>query len=383
MPTGVVDASSILVRNKWMREGLLQAASKSFWSAYTGKTKESVVMQANNTNSKEGHTVVFDMDGNLAGKAVKGKDTAFGKGEQKKKFSDSIIVDRYRLVVDNGDDFDGVNIGDLSITQHGDSRTKLADLFVRWKDQMLFDTCQSVTAAPTHVIRPGTAGVVTNTWYNELVAIETSLKTGMNMLTSQFDAAAANAARRAPLQPYVTKEGRSMWMFLVDAATAGQMRRDSSMQGILQQADNRGDSNRLIKGLIGKMGALYIIEADDYFGTNATGLNFEDSEIEIAGLRQYDVNNNAWSGEAAYDSTSTLFSRNVILGKGAMQLAFGKMPDYKYQESQDFGIKSESAVEFWTNAQKLNLTAESGDYKVAKRAGIDNGMVVVDVRTQA
>ena len=384
MPTGVVDINSPLVRKKWMREGLLQNASKSFWNAYTGKTKESIVMQKNDSSKKEGHTVVFDMDGNLSGKAYKNKETAFGKGEQKKKFSDSITVDRYRLVVDNGDEFDGVNIGDLSITQHSDSRQKLSDLFVRWKDQMLFDTAQSaIGSAPTHIIKPGTNGVVTNTWYSELVDIETALRTGTGMQSDPFDTGTTAATARAPLAPYYMQDGRAIWLMVVDPALAGQMRQDTSMTGILQQADNRGDSNRLIKGLIGKIGALHIVEADLFFGANEAGMSFEESEVEICGLRRYDVTNNAWMGESSYDPDATLWSRAIILGKGALQVAFGKMPDYKYQESQDFGIKSESAVEFWTNAQKINLTAENDDYKSAKRAGLDNGIIAVDVRTKA
>lgn len=382
MTTAVVDINSDLVRKKWIREGLLQASSKSFWSAYTGKSKEAIVMQRNDTNAKEGHTVVFDMDGNLSGKAYKGKTTAFGKGEQKKKFSDKITVDRYRIPVDNGDEFDGVNIGDLSITQHSDSRAKLADLFVRWKDQMIFDTAQgAIGAAPTHIIQPGTAGVVTNTWYNELVDIEIALRTGKGFLSSEFDAANVTASTRAPLAPYRMSDGRSIWLFVVDPATAGNMRKDTSMQGVLREADNRGDSNRLIKGLMGKIGALHIVESEVFFGANEAGLSFEESEVEIAGLRQYDISNNAWAGETTFDSTATLWSRCLILGKTAIQVGFGKMPDYHYQESEDFGIKSESAVEFWTNCQKINLTAENEDYKQAKRAGLDNGVIAVDVQS--
>ena len=99
--------------------------------SYTGKIREISL-------GKEGHTVTFDWDGNLSGKAIRGKNSAFGKGEQKKKFSDKITVERFRLVVDNGDDFDAVDIGDLSISHHGDSRNKLGDLFTRFKDQALF-----------------------------------------------------------------------------------------------------------------------------------------------------------------------------------------------------------------------------------------------------
>ena len=154
---------SDLKRKKWMREGLVQASSRSFWSPLTGSTKDAVVFQANNESSAEGHTVVFDFDGNLSGKAVKGKETAYGKGEQKKKFSDKITVERYRLVADNGDKFDGIDIGDLTINEHSDSRQKLGDLFTRFKDQSLFDSAQGniVTnddgiQAPTHVIDLGT-----------------------------------------------------------------------------------------------------------------------------------------------------------------------------------------------------------------------------------
>ncbi len=384
MATGVVDITSDIIRKKWIQEGLLQAVSKSFWSPYTGKTKESIIMQRNDTNASEGHTVVFDMDGNLAGKAYKGKTTAFGKGEQKKKFSDKITVDRYRIPVDNGDEFDGVNIGDLSITQHSDSRAKLSDLFIRWKDQMIFDVLQSVVgAAPSHTLTPGTAGVVTNTWYNELVDIEIALRTGDGFGTAAFDATPAAATRRAPLLPYSMGDGRAMWLMVIDPATAGQMRKDTSMQGILQQADNRGDENRLIKGIMARMGALHIVEAEVFFGANTVGLSFEETEVEIAGMRQYDIDNNVWAGESAFDSTATLWSRSVIVGRTAAQIGFGKMPDYHYQESEDFGIKSESAVEFWTNCQKINLTAENEDYAMAKRAGLDMGVIAVDFQTQA
>src|SRR5690606_40144772 len=97
MPTGVVPLGSELKRKKWMREGLVQAASKSFWNPLTRQDKTGVVFQAKNESAGDGHTVVFDFDGNLSGRAIKGKDTAFGKGEQKRKFSDKITVQRYRL----------------------------------------------------------------------------------------------------------------------------------------------------------------------------------------------------------------------------------------------------------------------------------------------
>jgi len=380
MSTAVVPLTSDLKRKKWMREGLIQKSSVSFWNAYQGMSSDSIVFQANNTNSKEGHTVVFDFDGNISGKAVKGKDTAFGKGEQKRKFSDKVTVERYRLVVDNGDDFDGVDIGDLSITQHADSRSKLGDLFIRFKDQSLFDAAQGTLGqAPSHTIDLGT----TFTW-TDLLDIEKILKTSNGFTTGGV---------RRPLDPFRLEGDKPIWLFLIDSAMKNILMQDATavtgFANIMSQGDVRGNNNRLISGVIGKVGNLLIVEAEQFFGETAgstLGWGLDDSEIEISGLRQYDGAAPAsalWTGQTGFDYASTdLHSRGLIMGAGAMQLAFGKMPDYKFQESQDFGIKSESAVEFWMESQKTNMTAENTDYKQAKVAALDYGVVAVDLEVQ-
>ena len=387
MATGVVSLTSDLVRKKWMREGLLQAASKSFWSPMTGSTKDAVVFQANNENSSEGHTVVFDYDGNLSGKAIKGKTTAYGKGEQKKKFSDKITVERYRLVVDNGDKFDGVNIGDLKINEHSDSRTKLGDLFVRFKDQSIFDAAQgNLTTnedglqSPSHIIDLGTTFT-----FDQLLDIEKTLMTSQGFSTGSI---------RKPLEPYTYYKGdggmygmEPCWLMVIDAAMANLLRKNTAgYQTIVKDSDVRGQNNRNLKGVIGKIGHLMIVQADQFFGETAgtaPGWGLDDSEIEIAGLRQYDGAAPAsalWTGQTGFDyGSANLHSRGLILGAGGIQTAFGKQPDYKFQESQDFGIKSESAVEFWMESRKTNLTAENEVYKQAKVAAIDYGVIAVDV----
>lgn len=363
-----VNFGSDLKRKKWMREGLIQAASKSFWTPLTGSGDNQVIKQVNNTNAKEGHTVVFDYDGNLAGKAIKGKDTAFGKGEEKRKFSNKLTVDRYRLVADNGDVFDGVDIGDLSITQHSDSRDKLGDLFVRFKDQAIFDTLQGLHGtAPTHIIDTGAVFD-----YNTLLDIETTLKTSTGFTTG---------ALRRPLVPYTLKDGRPCWLLILDPATAQKLKASATYQALVYNADVRGNDNRAIKGVFGKIGQLLIAEADKFFGeTDSAAATFglEVTGVEIAGLRQQDAGG-LWTGQTGYSAAGAQISRNLLLGANAVQLGFGKMPDYKFQESQDFAIKSESAVEFWMEVQKTILLAETTDYAAAKVAGTDWGCIAVDV----
>lgn len=390
MATGVVPLTSDLKRKRWMREGLIQAASTSFWTPFTGNTKDAIVYQENNENSKAGHTVVFDYDGNLSGKAIKGKETAFGKGEQKKKFSDKITVDRYRLSVDNGDKFDGVDIGDLTINEHSDSRNKLGDLFVRFKDQALFDAAQgNITTlddglqSPSHIIDLGTTFT-----FDDLLEIEKVLKT-----SNGFDTGGV----RRPLDSYKMSKGDkgkygylNKWIFIIDSAMAALLRKDTAgYQTIMKDSDIRGQNNRNISGVFGQIGALMIIEADHFFGeTEGTtqGWGLDDSEVEICGMRQYagaDPTTAAWTGQTGFDYADVnLHSRGLILGRSALQIAFGKQPDYKYQESQDFGIKSESAVEFWMETRKCHLKNENEKYKAAKVSDLDYGVVAVDVEVQ-
>lgn len=369
-----INIGSDLKRKKWMREGLVQAAAKSFWTPYSGMSSDSVVVQVNNTNAAEGHTIVFDYDGNLAGAAIKGKETAFGKGEDKRKFSNKITVERYRMVANNGDAFDGVDIGDLSLNQHSDSRSKLGDLFVRFKDQAIFDALQGLKGTggannATHIID------LTATFDTDvLVSIERKLKMGSGFSTGGV---------RRPLQPFTLADGRPVWLFVMDPAMASMLKLSSKYQSLVYNADVRGNENRAIKGVFGKIGNLLLVEADQFFGaTDSAGTTWglEKTSVEISGLRMKDTNG-LWTGQTGYDSTTDQYSRGLLLGANAVQLGFGKMPDYKFQESQDFAIKSESALETWMETQKTVLVAETDDYAAAKIAAVDWGVICVDVKS--
>lgn len=363
-----------LQRKKWIVEGMVQKGSQSFWAPYTGNTADSIIYQSTNIGAKNGHETTFDFKGNISGNVVKGKETAYGKGETKKKFSSTIRVQRYRIPVDNGDAFDGVEYGDLEIPQHQDSRNKLSDLYIRFKDQIIFDAAQGnlqndegVLFAPTHYLTFNGLG------YGDLVDIETTLKTSVGYQ--------AGADWRRPLQPFRMADGKPMWLFVVDALTSRALKQDPRYETIVINADMRGNRNRAITGVIGKLGNLIIVEADSFFGSTTPGnaWKIEDTGIEIAGLRTQDANG-VWTGQEGYDPTTPLMSRNLILGAGALQFGFGSTPDYKFKSSQDFDITSESALVVILNAQKTKLINENGDYNMAKVTDNDWGVVTVDVQ---
>ena len=373
--TGIVDIKSELVRKGWVMKGLVQARSTSFWDGLTGMGEDSIIYQKNDFAVKEGHEVHFQMDGNLVSEAHVDKEQAWGNSEEKKLFSDSLRVRRLRWSVDNGDKFDAKNVGDLSLAEHGDSRTKLSDLFIRAKDQFVFDVMQGRLhgEGPSHIIRPNDranigALVSTDTLsYAFHMRMERVIKSGRGYTVG---------GQRRPLEPYKLADGRKVWLVVVDSAQSADLRLSNDFVGIAQNADVRGENNVLLKGVIGKVGPFIYIEAQDFFGVSSSRL-IGKTKVEICGLRTVDSAGN-FLGETGYGVAGSVASRGLILGKGAVQIGFGKMPDYKFKSSQDFDIKSESALEVWMNVQKTIMSAENVDYDDAKVAGFDYGVVVFE-----
>ena len=368
--TGKVAYNSDIKRKAWMSEGLIQKSATSFWAPYKGTSFDSVIMVVNDISKGEGHTVVFDFDGNLSGKPVKGNKTAKGTGEQKKKFSDKLTVSDYRYVVDNGTKFDGVDIGDLSINEHSDSRSKLADLWVRSEDQAYFDLAQQSSEF----------GITLTTFtLDDLLDIEAKVKTGTG-----YDTTPSGITKRLPLKPFKLANGKQIWLFLLDTYMKNMFLKSSGAQSLLAQADLRGNDNRLITSQIGTIGNFLFLDAGSFFGTTDGSIlvdgyyEYENTGVEIPGLRVLDTVTNKWSGEDGFDSSNQLQSRGVILGAGAFQKANGLMPDYKY-EATDFGKFSESCLETWCAAKATKLLAENSDYADGKVSGYVYGAIAVDI----
>lgn len=369
--TGKVALTSDIKRKAWMSEGLIQKSATSFWAPYKGTSFDSVIMVKNDISKSTGHTVVFDFDGNLSGRPVKGNKTAKGTGEQKKKFSDKLTVSDYRYVVDNGTKFDGVDIGDLKINEHSDSRNKLSDLWVRSEDQAYFDLAQQTSEF----------GIDLGSTFNldALLDIETVVKTGTG-----FDTSPVGISKRLPLKPFTLANGKPVWLFLCDTYMKNKMLKSTGAQNLLAQMDLRGNENRLIKSQIGTIGNFLFLDAGSFFGYTEGNIltngyyEYENTGVEIPGMRVYDTVNAKWSGQTGFSQASTLKSRGVILGAGAFQKANGMMPDYKYEDS-DFGKFSESCLETWCAAKATKLLAENSDNVDGKIAGYTYGSIFVDV----
>ena len=408
----VTRPGSPLVRETWVNRKLGEVAAKSFWIPYTGSSNTDIIYQAKDPGCANGHTVVFDFSGKLTGAGVRGDGEACILGEDKRKFSDKMVVEMFSFYVDNGTKFKACEIGDLNLPQHSDSISKLADLWVRQKDQAIFDTLLGATkdsCGPSHVY---------DLWcsfeWNDMAEIESALKTGEGFSCTNPNGSINHgsiAQRRAPMDlPF---GDNNSYLFILTERMAKMLKNNPKYQLINMNADARGNNNALFTGVIHTQGTIRYVEAPVFYGeTQGTG-DFdiiEDTLLYQSGMRRYAVGANgafAWEGQAQFKVLEALandekiaiaalpedqqaaaeearvnvvYSRGLILGASAAQTGFGASPDYAVAESK-FGKKTESMLEVIFEVKKTNLTLERGsDYEAAGITNIDYSCVAVDMR---
>ncbi len=411
MATGIVDYNSDLIRRKWVTSKLGQDSAKSFWNAYTGTSCGSVIYQVNNTGCGAGQNVIFDMSGKLTGAGTRGAGMQCALGETKRKFSDSLEVDMFSWFVDNGSKFNACRIGDLSIAEHSDSRALLSDLWIRAKDQAIFDVFQGATlesCGPTHIYNLGCGFE-----WNDLMYIENAAKKGTDLVKS-VDGIVSDlpADKRTPLEGYRLHNGDPVYLAVIDSVMSTRLRSNPKYQTIKINADVRGDGNALISGVIGKESNVVYVEAPVFFGTTRGKGAFrviEDTEVQFSGLRRYAVGPDGiqvWEGQVAFEKIeeaalaeqrdiaqlvdpvaiksakqareNRIYSRGLLLGGCAGMIGFGHMPNYEFEWTK-FKKQSESMLEVIFNFKKTNLSLEMGKDYDGRITDIDFGVIALDM----
>jgi len=370
--TSVLRYGNELERKSWMVQGMIQKKSESFWNGLKGNSADSVIYQKKDMAAGDGMTVVFDYRGNHASAGFRGSEEAFGNAKAKLKFSDKLVVEEGIYTIDNGRKFNAAEIGDMDLAEHEDSRELLADNNIRANDQVFFDlgTGYLRDETPTHILRAGGRATVadltttdTMTW-DFLVEMENAAKTGE-----------IGSTRRAPIKPFKFANGKRKWIAVLNSHQIKDLLQDTKFQSIYQNAQVSGNGNELITHAIAEVGNLVIMEAGVFFGMSKHNQLFGQS-VEISGLRTIDEAG-TFSGTKTTQA-GVVANRGFIVGAGAFQEAFGMMPDYKFQPSQDFGRVSESGLELWWQAKKCELTAEVEDYDDAKISSMDYSLFAFD-----
>lgn len=398
--TGFISPGSPLERQKWVLDNLRDRAQFSFTNGLAGDNSRSIIHQINETGAKNGHRTVFQNRGQTLGNWKKDQEVVRGTGENKQLYSDMVEVARWRTEVNNGDQFDGVNVGDLSLTQHQDAILDLSSIYVKDMDQAFFDVAQQ---SASHRIKLGNGFN-----YDAFFEIEKIIKAGEGYIKNESNTPINK--RRAVLDGFTAVRGTqdagvatnlvmNKYLMFIDPYMKEQLYKDPRFQTMMATADIRGNGNRVINGVVGKVGSLIIVEvplfmghtrsrvAGDFINKNPEAANafshqFDKHKVVTQGLRTYTADTDwepkAWEGDEVRARGANKFSRAVIVSAGAMLKAVGRMPEYKLAYSQDYGITSGSMLEVWQGFKARYLKAETGDN--ANIAGTSYGIVSVDVK---
>ena len=350
--TGLVQPGSTLERNEWVVKGMIQASANAIWTPWISNKGNGLINQAWDFSAGESKVVTMDYDGHLVGTPVQGKEVALGRGETKRKFSNNLTIDYFRFTVDNGRWFDATKIDATKLTSHTDSRNKLADLWIRWRDQWIFDMMQGftengdITYEPSHqIVIDGTAGF----GYNEFIAIGNIVKLSRFGRSKERDDTVSNfdseknfvkisqfpvrplmesggygkpvshiyvrGKKRTPLKAYTKQGEQPCWYLFVDDTVKAMMLRDPALQRLLRDTEPRGN-NRLMTPMIGKIGNIKIVEMPTHFGTSQKlgDRRPKHQSVEMAGMRQFKVPLTTVTTSAGTDTFVDVPKANKYIG---------------------------------------------------------------------
>lgn len=372
----VVNYGSPLERKQWLRQGLDLVSNDNPWSPFIGNSSNSIIYNVNDVTAKPGQKIFFDFDNELSGTGTEGTEQLWGKEMTKMKFYDSMEVEFGRYGVKNPRKWDASVANAEDLSNHEDSRTKLSHLWNTCRAQNMTDHLQGMYKAPSHMLRPKNE---TNR------GVMTAVTHGMTMDFLDDMMLATRKSRqtyftigktRYPLRPFKTDSGKAYYLIVMTDVQANQLRKDPRFENIMMSADVRGNKNRLIQGSFGRIGNFELITMSDFFGKTEKLSSFK-SKVEITGLRTIDEAG-TFQGFSEYDDTLKLFSRGLILGRGALKTGHGLSPDFILQESADYKIENRSAMEVIWGYDKTRLVADDEDNVDATLAGHDWGVITFE-----
>ena len=372
----VVAAGSVLERKQWLREGLDLVAHKNVWAPFSGKSSDSIIYVVNEVTAKPGQKIFFDFDNELSGAGTEGTEQLWGKEMSKMKFYDSMEVQFGRYGVKNPRKWDASAADAENLSEHTDSRRKLSNLWNTARTQNITDNLQGLYKAPTHMLRPknetnrsnmtaATHGMTMDFVDDLLLAVKKSRASYFTI-----------GGTRYPLRPFKVDSGKAFFLVVLTDVQAHQLRKDPRFENIMKSADTRGNQNRLIEGSFGRLGAFEFITMNDFFGQTAKKSLFK-SKVEIAGLRTIDEAGE-FQGFSTFDDQLKLFSRGLVLGRGALKTGNGISPDFILQESADYKIENRSAMEVVWGFDKTILIPDDEDNVDAKLGGFDWGVITFE-----
>ncbi len=380
--TGAFTYGDSLNRQRWVKEGLVQAGQTSFFNGKIGSTFESPIFHVRDLNTNgNGNKIIFDFDGFLSQIPIEGKAQLSGTGENKKKFSAEMHTKFFANTVDQGWKFELAHLDATTLNTFQDSRDKLANLYWRIRNQGYFDCGMGFFEddQPTHILLPNGQTDIANLTDADkpsLAFIEQILhacNTG-ETLVSMNGATTNRPGLNAFADSSANGDGSGYYRLIVDWYFEYLLGTDPAWQKLME-LDLLGDKNRRLANEIGRYRNLIIERAPMFQGySEATRLN--KSSVENAGLRLRNLNG-IWQGIAGFDRTIAKVGNAFVLGKGGMISGSSSESEYTLEQT-NHKTMSEASHQWTQNVKRTMLFEHSGDYVDRKMSGYNLGLINVN-----
>jgi len=380
--TGSFTYGDSLNRQRWVKEGLVQAGQTSFFNGKMGNTFESPIFHIRDLNTNgNGNKIIFDFDGFLAQIPFEGKVQLSGTGENKKKFSAEMSTKFFANTVDQGWKFELAHLDATTLNTFQDSRDKLSNLYWRIRNQAYFDCAMGFFEddQPSHIVLPnGQTNIASLTDADKpsLAFIEQVLHAcnSGETLIAQGTAPSTRPGLNAFADSSANGDGSGYYRLVVDCYFEHLLGQDPAWQKLME-LDLLGDKNRRLKNEIGRFRNL-IIERAPLFQGYSVEAKLNKSSVENAGLRLRNLNG-TWQGMEGYDKAIPKVGTAFVLGKGAMISGSSSESEYVLEQS-NHKTMSEASHQWTQNVKRTSLFEHSGDYTDRKMAGYDLGLINVN-----
>ena len=430
-----VDINSPLIRKQWVVEGMIGKAHQSFWTPYTGDTDSAIIYQNKDLSCGLNQVITFDFDGKLTGEGMQGWGEVCGIGETDRKFSSQLKMDVFSWMTTGQLKTDACDINDLELYYHKGARSRLMDLYLRHKDQFIFDTfVGALGCPPTHIYDLGCSFE-----FSDIMEISNAAKEGIGFKKPNPNGTVSDqdAEDRMPLEGFKLSNGNPVYLMVITSKMAMSLKQNPAYQTIMVHGDVRGNNNAVISGIIGQHENIIFVTAPTFSGSTKGKGKFKpvvDSKITFSGLRRFAVGADGvvvWQGQRDFRKIEKLadqeklakaqaeadlerlneaiktatgakktalqaeidnaqatidaprqnkvYSRGLLLGQSAGQFAYGQPADYQVEPTR-FKRRYDSLLDVFMNFQKTQLELEMGeDYEGATVTELDYGVIAVDM----
>ena len=234
---------SNLVPKVWASKVWHEGKKASYFDKFTATDGSNIVHVNKDLSKTKGDSVKFGLQLDLTGAGVTGNTTLKGAEDVLTLYDMSVSVDQVRNAVVRYDADDQKSPYDnLPMIKNA-----LIQWFANWQDNTLIT---KLTASPTagEFISAASAGT------------EVAITANDKLTTTLISTAKRKATLHAPKVKPLKVDGEDVYIMLVGTYAARDLKTDSAWLAAQQTAANRGDTNPLFKGSLGKWDGVVLYE---------------------------------------------------------------------------------------------------------------------------